>query len=154
MKVEAKSVQEYISNIAEERKVSFEQLLKTIQQNLPNGFETGMSYGMVGFYVPHELYPKGYHCDAKLPLPFAAIAAQKNFIALYHMGIYVDENLLQWFQSNYSKHVSSKLDMGKSCIRFKKNNEIPFALIAELFQKMQVNDWIKLYENTFTKNKK
>lgn len=154
MKVEAKSVQEYISNIAEEKKVSFEQLLKTIQQNLPNGFETGMSYGMVGFYVPHELYPKGYHCDAKLPLPFAAIAAQKNFIALYHMGIYADENLLQWFQSNYSKHVSSKLDMGKSCIRFKKNNEIPFALIAELFQKMQVNDWIKLYENTFTKNKK
>jgi uncharacterized protein YdhG (YjbR/CyaY superfamily) len=154
MKVEAKSVQEYISNIAEEKKVSFEQLLKTIQQNLPNGFETGMSYGMVGFYVPHELYPKGYHCDAKLPLPFAAIAAQKNFIALYHMGIYTDENLLQWFQSNYSKHVSSKLDMGKSCIRFKKNNEIPFALIAELFQKMQVNDWIKLYENTFTKNKK
>lgn len=154
MKVEAKNVQEYISNIAEDKKKPFEQLLKTIQQNLPKGFKTGMSYGMVGFYVPHELYPKGYHCDTKLPLPFAAIAAQKNFIALYHMGIYADENLLQWFQSNYSKHVSRKLDMGKSCIRFKKNNEIPFVLIAELFQKMQVNDWIKLYENTFIKNKK
>ena len=102
---------------------------------------------MIGYVVPHEVYPSGYHCDPKLPLPFLAIAAQKNFIALYHMGIYMEPALLDWFVAEFPKHSKSKLDMGKSCIRFKKPQDIPFELIAELIKKMTANDWIKLYES-------
>lgn len=154
MKIEANNVNEYLSNISEDKKEPFEKLLATIQNSLPKGFETGMSYGMVGFYVPHSIYPKGYHCDSKLPLPFAAIAAQKNFIALYHMGIYMDDKLLEWFKESYAKQVKDKLDMGKSCIRFKKVNEIPLDLISELMRKMEVQDWINLYETQLKNHKK
>jgi len=154
MKIEANNVNEYLANISEDKKKPFEKLLTTIQNSLPKGFETGMSYGMVGFYVPHFIYPKGYHCDNKLPLPFAAIAAQKNFIALYHMGIYMDDKLLEWFKESYAKQVKGKLDMGKSCIRFKKANEIPLDLISELMRKMEVQDWINLYETQLKNHKK
>lgn len=105
-----------------------------------------MSYGMLGYVVPHSLYPDGYHCDPKLPLPFMNIASQKNFIAVYHMGVYADPKLLKWFTTEYAKHSKLKLDMGKSCIRFKKVDEIPFKLFAELASKMTPRDWIALYE--------
>jgi hypothetical protein len=110
-----------------------------------------MSYGMIGFVVPHSIYPDGYHCDPKLPLPFISIASQKNFIAVYHMGIYADRNLLEWFENEFPKHSKSKLDMGKSCIRFKKINEIPYELIGQLAGKVSVNEWIKTYESVFKK---
>jgi len=152
MKYEAKTVEEYISQLPEDRKTAFIKLRKTILDNLPEGFEEGINYGMPSFYVPHSIYPDGYHCDPKLPLPFINIASQKNFIAFYHMGIYSDPKLLEWFTSEYPKYVKNKLDMGKSCIRFKKIDQIPFQLLGELVTKMSVSDWISNYENA-VKNK-
>lgn len=151
MKYISNSPKEYISQLPEERKVPMEKLRKTIAKNLPKGFEETISYNMIGFVVPHKTYPKGYHCDPKLPLPFINIASQKNFIALYHMGIYANPELYKWFVNEYPKHCKRKLDMGKSCIRFKKMEEIPFDLIAELCTKTTVNQWINNYEINFNK---
>ena len=101
--------------------------------------------------VPHTLYRDGYHCKPSEPLPFAGIASQKNSINFYHMGIYSDPKLLDWFVKEYPKHTNQKLDMGKSCIRFKKLDDIPFKLIGELMKKMSVNEWINIYETTLKK---
>ena len=139
------TVQDYLDSVAEDKKESFVKLQQTIQKNLPKGFEETIIYSMIGYVVPLKTYPEGYHCDPKLPLPFINIAAQKNFIAIYHMGIYADEELLNWFVNEYPKHAKTKLDMGKSCIRFKKTNDIPFDLIGELMTKMSVEQWINLY---------
>ena len=146
MQIKATNPSEYIAQIPEERVSFFEKLRTTILENIPKGFEEQMNYGMIGYVVPKNIYPKGYHCDTNLPLPFVNIASQKNFIALYHMGIYANPKLLNWFVSEYPKHCKRKLDMGKSCIRFKKAEEIPFALIAELMQKITAEEWITLYE--------
>ena len=151
MKSEAQTVDAYLKSLPNERLEAMEKLRKTMLENLPKGFTEGMGYGMIGYAVPHSLYPKGYHCDPKLPLPFISMASQKNFIALYHMGIYADTKLLDWFTTQYAKQVSSKLDMGKSCIRFKKLEEIPYKLIGELVQKMTPQDWIAMYEKAFVK---
>ena len=146
------NVNKYIEALPEDRKAAMEELRKTINKNIPKGFEEMISYGMMGWVVPHSKYPDGYHCDPKLPLPFLAVASQKNFIAVYHMGVYADPKLLDWFTSEYPNHVNSKLDMGKSCIRFKKVNEIPLKLIGELMSKMTPDQWISKYE-TLYKNK-
>lgn len=151
MHVKAENPEEYIAQIPEDRKAVFQQLREVITANLPTGFQEVISYGMLGYVVPHSIYPSGYHCDSKLPLPFLAIASQKNFIAVYHMGIYADEKLLNWFVEEYPKHSTQKLDMGKSCIRFKKMEHIPMNLLAELMKKMTVNQWISLYESKFKK---
>ncbi|AOW19220.1 DUF1801 domain-containing protein [Urechidicola croceus] len=151
MQIPAKYPDEYISKVPEERIPYFNKLRQTILDNIPKGFEETMSYGMIGYVVPKNIYPNGYHCTPELPLPFASIASQKNFIALYHMGIYAKPELLNWFVAEYPKHCKRKLDMGKSCIRFKKPEEIPFDLIAELIQKMSVQDWIELYEKNVKK---
>lgn len=145
----ASSPSEYIAAIPEERREAFNRLRETILENLPDGFEETMAYGMIGYVVPHRHYPAGYHCDPKQALPFASIASQKNFIALYHMGLYANEELLDWFVSEYPKHSKTKLDMGKSCIRFKKPEQIPFELIGQLMQKMSMEDWVGLYESAF-----
>ncbi len=145
------SVAEYINSLAEDRQVVIKKLQAIIKKNLPKGFEEEMSYGMIGYVVPHKLYPAGYHCDPKLPLPFLSIASQKNFIALYHMGMYAKPELLDWFTSEYPKHCKSKLDMGKSCVRFKKMEDIPYALLEELMKKMTVADWISIYEKNYKK---
>lgn len=142
---------EYIESLSEDRKEAILKIREAIFKNLPKGFEEIMNYGMLGYVVPHSIYPKGYHCDPKLPLPFMGLASQKNNISFYHMGIYADKKLLDWFVSEYPKHVKSKLDMGKSCIRFKKMNEIPHALIGELVGKLSPEKWIELYESSFTK---
>lgn len=147
MTYQVSSPSEYLAAIPEERRAAFEKLRETIVENIPDGFEEGMGYGMIGYHVPHRLYPGGYHCDPKQPLPFAGIASQKNFISLYHMGLYANEELLDWFVAEYPKHSKSKLDMGKSCIRFKKPEQIPFDLIGQLMQKMSVEDWVQLYES-------
>jgi len=146
MKINANSISEYLENIPKERKAVMQKLISTISKNLPNGFSEQLGYGMPAWVVPHSLYPDGYHCTPELPLPFINVASQKNFIALYHMGIYAKPELLNWFVSEYPKHCTRKLDMGKSCIRFKKIEEIPFVLIAELCTKMTPQDWIDLYE--------
>ena len=141
-----KDIEDYISNIPEDRIEAFMKLKETIDNNIPDGFELMLSYGMLGYLVPHSLYPDGYHCDPKLPLPFINIANQKGFIALYHMGVYASPEIYKWFVSEYPKHSKYKLDMGKSCIRFKKVDHIPFDLVAELVKKMSVEDWVSLYE--------
>jgi len=147
MQYEANSPDEYITQIPEERKVIMRKLRCIIKDNLPSGFEEGMNYKMIGYYVPHSIYSEGYHCDTSLPLPFINIASQKNSINLYHMGIYANKELFDWFVAEYPKYSKRKLDMGKSCIRFKKVTEIPFDLIAELCKKMTVNQWIDIYES-------
>lgn len=151
MKIEAKSVKEYLDKIPEDRKPAFTQLYQTIITHIPTGFKETMSYGMIGWVVPHSLYPDGYHCDPSLPLPFMSLANQKNFIALYHMGIYADKKLHDWFVEEYPKHAKYKLDMGKSCIRFKRMDDIPYDLIGELVEKMTPQDWIQLYEQNVKK---
>lgn len=151
MQSSAKNPIEYIESLPQERKEVVLKIREAIFQNLPEGFEEVVNYGMLGYVVPHSIYPKGYHCDPKLPLPFMSLASQKNNISFYHMGIYADKHLLDWFVSEYPKHVKSRLDMGKSCIRFKKMNEIPYALIGELAAKISPQSWINLYESTFLK---
>lgn len=142
----ANSVDQYMTELPDDRKPAMEKLRKTILQNLPKGFEEVMNYGMMGYVVPHSLYPAGYHCDPKLPLPFMALASQKNSINFYHMGIYANPEMLAWFTAEYPKHVKGKPDMGKSCLRFKKPEQIPYELIGKLVAKMTVNQWINLYE--------
>ncbi len=151
MKIEANSVEDYLNQIPEERKSSFQRLFETIMHNLPQGFHVDLSYGMIGWSIPLNRYPAGYHCTPNTPLPFINLASQKNFIALYHMGIYADPDLLRCFVEEFPKHSALKLDMGKSCIRFKNPGDIPFDLIAELCQKITPKDWIKLYEKEFKK---
>lgn len=145
------SIDDYLKNLPQDRLEVINKLRSIIKANLPTGFEEAMSYGMIGYVVPHSLFPAGYHCDPKLPLPFISIASQKNFVALYHMGIYANPDLLNWFTSEYPKHVKSKLDMGKSCVRFKKIDQIPYELIGELAKKMSPQQWIDLYQASFQK---
>lgn len=145
------TIQEYLNQIPEERQVAFDKLRNTILENIPDGFEERMSYGMIGYVVPHSIYPAGYHCDPKLPLPFINLANQKGFIALYHMGIYADEKIYKWFTGEYTRVCKYKLDMGKSCVRFKKMEDIPYDLIAELMRKFTPEEWIELYQDNFIK---
>ena len=144
-------VSDYVSALTEERKQAIEKLRQVINDNLPDGFVECMNYGMIGYVIPHSLYPSGYHCDPKLPLPFMNIASQKNFVSVYHMGMYADQNLMDWFLDAYKQTSTKKLDMGKSCIRFKKMEDIPFALIGKLASKLTVQQWITLYESAFKK---
>ena len=151
MIIEANSVEDYLNQVPEERNFSFRKLYETISQNLPPGFQEQLSYGMIGWSIPLETYPTGYHCAPNTPLPFINLASQKNFIALYHMGIYANPELLNWFVAEYPKYSPRKLDMGKSCMRFKKVEDIPFDLIAELCRKIKTQDWILQYEKHFKK---
>ena len=153
MKSDATTVEVYLQELPEDRKSAISQLRQTIKANLPPGFEEVMSYGMIGYVVPHSLYPDGYHCSPELPLPFINIASQKNFIAMYHMGLYANKELYNWFVSEYPKHVKTKLDMGKSCIRFKKIKTIPYELLGELCSRMTMKDWIDLYERNIKTTK-
>lgn len=151
MKADGKTIDEILTNLPEDRMEPFNKLHTVIMQNLPAGFEAAISYGGLGYVVPHSIYPAGYHCKPVEPLPFAGIASQKNSINFYHMGVYSDPALLQWFVSEYPKHCSQKLDMGKSCIRFKKFDAITYALIGELMQKISVGQWIHIYETSIKK---
>ncbi len=146
MQYEAKSPKDYIQQLAPERREVIAKLRNTILKNLPNGFEEQISYGMLGYVVPHSKYPSGYHCSPELPLPFMNLASQKNFIAVYHSGIYAAPELYNWFVKEYPKHSQRKLDIGKSCIRFKYMDDIPYELIGNLATKMTVDDWIALYD--------
>ena len=151
MQYKATSPEDYISQIPEERKGPMRQLRQVILDNLPNGIEETMSYGMIGYVVPNAIYPDGYHCTPELPLPFMNIASQKNFIAVYHSGVYAKKELHDWFVSEYPKHSNRKIDMGKSCIRFKKIDDIPYGLIGELTTKMTTQEWIDIYETHIKK---
>ena len=154
MQSKASTVEAYMASLPQDRQEAISKIRRAIIKNIPEGFVEEMSYGMIGYVVPHSLYPAGYHCTPALPLPYMNVASQKNFIAIYHMGIYANTQLLNWFTDEYIKRVSGKLDMGKSCIRFKKPANIPFDLIGELAGKLTVAAWIKLYEKNFTSTKK
>lgn len=151
MKAEGKTVNEILANIPEDRKAQFNKLHQVIVKNLPKGFEVTISYGGLGYVVPHSIYPSGYHCKPIEPLPFAGIASQKNAINFYHMGIYANPELMEWFVKEYPKHCKQKLDMGKSCVRFKNPDDIPFQLIGKLMKKMSVKEWISIYETKYKK---
>ena len=146
MKIISSSPEEYIDQLPEDRKLAITALRKAIKKNIPKGFKEEICYNMIGYVVPHSLYPAGYHVTPELPLPFLNIASQKNLVAVYHMGIYNDPKLLNWFKKEYAKQFTGKLDMGKSCIRFKKMDQIPYALIGELAGKMTPLEWIAVYE--------
>jgi len=152
MKIEANTIEEYLSKLPEDRKIVIEKLRDIINKNIPKGFQETLSYNMIGWVVPHSLYPKGYHCDTKLPLPFMNIASQKNFVAVYHMGIYADKKLFDWFTSEYAKIIPTKIDMGKSCLRLKKMDQIPYQLIGELASIITTDKWIEMYESAFVKS--
>lgn len=151
MKATGKTVKEILANIPKDRAASFNKLHDVIVKNLPKGFEPGISYGGLGYVVPHNLYPAGYHCKPSEPLPFAGIASQMHSINFYHMGIYADPDLLKWFVAEYPKNSKQKLDMGKGCVRFKQLDEIPYKLIGELMKKITVKKWIAIYESTMKK---
>ena len=151
MQYKANSPEDYISQLPEERQPVIQKLRETIKANLPKGFEEVISYGMIGYVVPHSIYPAGYHCTPELPLPFMNLASQKNFVAVYHMGMYAKKELLDWFTEEFPKHSRRKLDMGKSCIRFKNIDDIPYKLLGELVSKLTIDEWIGIYESQFKK---
>jgi hypothetical protein len=140
------SPSELIETLPDDRKNVMIHLRELCKKHLPTGFQESVNYGMISYCVPLSIYPAGYHCNPKSPLPFLSIASQKNFIAIYHMGLYSNEALLNWFKSEFPNHAKAKLDMGKSCVRFKKMDDIPFNLLATLFEKISVQEWIECYE--------
>ena len=142
---------EYMSQLSEDRKDVVQKLRQTILDHIDSKFQECMNYGMLGYVVPFTIYPDGYHCNPKLPLPFMNLASQKNFIAVYHMGVYAKKEIYDWFITEYPKHTTAKLDMGKSCIRFKKMDAIPYALIGQLAAKLSADEWIAIYESQIKK---
>jgi uncharacterized protein YdhG (YjbR/CyaY superfamily) len=146
MQSKATTVDQYMSELPADRQQAMAELRKVIKKNIPKGFKEEINYGMIGYVVPHSRYPAGYHCDPKQPLPFMNLASQKNFIAIYHMGLYMNTRLYKWFTDEYAKAGVGKLDMGKSCIRFKNTGKIPFKLIGELSTKLTPEKWIAMYE--------
>ncbi len=151
MQSKATTVEQYLAELPADRQKAMNELRKVIKKNLPKGFKEGMGYGNMGWSVPHSLYPPGYHCTPELPLPFMGIASQKNFIAVYHMGVYADPKLYKWFVDEFAKAGVGKLDMGKSCIRFKNPEKIPYKLIGELASKITPDEWITMYEKALKK---
>jgi len=149
MQSETKTVEAYILALPEDRKKAIIQLQKSIKKHLHKDYKEEMAYGMITYCVPHSKYPKGYHCNPDQALPYMSIASQKSHIAIYHMGLYASPELMEWFVKAYSETDAPKLDMGKSCIRFKKTDNIPFELIGQLAGKLSTDEWIALYEKAF-----
>ena len=145
------NIKEYLASIPEERKSAFNQLMTILKDQLGGEFEEAFQYGMPSYVVSHKDYPDGYHCDPTKALPYVNIGNQKKYIAVYHMGMYADDSIKDWFVEEYSKRCKTKLDMGKSCIRLKKMDDIPYDLISELLQKQSRSEWISLYEQKIKK---
>lgn len=153
MKYEAKNVEDYIFQLPEDRKQPIEKLRKIITDNISSEFEETIIYGMIGYILPHSIYPEAYSVDSKIPLSFINLASQKDYISLYHSAIQIFPDVLEWFQKEYPKHVKTKLDMGKDCIRFKNMKTIPYDLIGELCRKITLEEYINKYEEYLKKNK-
>jgi hypothetical protein len=151
MQSTAKTPDEYIASLPGDRRQIVSDIRGAVNKNLPKGFKECMLSGMINWVVPHELYPAGYHCDPTQPLGLMGLASQKNYIALYSMSLYADGTLLDWFKTEWPKHSQKKLDMGKSCIRFKKPDDVPLKLIGELAAKLTPQDWIEIYEKALKK---
>lgn len=148
------SIEEYINNLADDRKEAVTKLMESVRKLIDSNYKEELSHGMIGYVVPHSIFPSGYHCDPKLPLPYMNIASQKSHIAVYHMGLYASQELMDWFTAEYPKHTKAKLDMGKSCIRFKKTEHIPYDLIGQLAAKQNAQQWIACYQEMLNKSKK
>lgn len=146
MRIEVERIEDYMAALPDGRREAVEELHRVIVANLPVGFEQGVLGGMVNYYVPLSAYPAGYHCTPGEPLPFLALASQKAHIALYHMGLYMDQELHDWFVAAYQEQVPTKLDMGKSCLRLKNPKHIPYELIGELVSKLSMERYIEFYE--------
>ena len=140
------SIETYLNSLSKDRKESVQKIIKVVEDNIPFGYSKIMNYNMPSFVIPHSIYPSGYHVTPDLPLPFIGVASQKNHIGFYHMGLYAKPELLDWFISEYQKFCTSKLDMGKSCVRFKEMDDIPYELVGELSKKMTTKEWINIYE--------
>jgi uncharacterized protein YdhG (YjbR/CyaY superfamily) len=145
----ASTVADYLEQLPADRRPWVERLLQTLRTHLPPGFTETISYGMPAFVVGHERYPAGYHCDPKLPLPFISIGSQKAAVTIYHMGLYADGDLLRWFEKRWVESGAGKLDMGKSCVRFKKPEQVPWGLLEDLAGRMTPDDWVSTYERAF-----
>lgn len=146
MKQTTKEVEAYLDALPDDRREALSTLRASILTHLPEGFREEMSYGTIGYVVPHGIYPSGYHCDPRLPLPFMSIASQERYVAVYHMGLYAMPALMEWFLGEYGNRVAAKPDIGKSCIRFSNPGKIPFGLIGELAGKVEPREWIRVYE--------
>ena len=145
MQSQATTVEQYLAELPEDRRAAISAVRNVILKNLNKGYEEGMQYGMIGYYVPHSLYPAGYHCDPKQPLPFACLASQKNYMSLYMMPVYCDDATETTFRDEWIK-AGKKLDMGKSCIRFKKVEDLALDLIGETIRRTSVKQWVEHYE--------
>ena len=143
----ASTTEEYIESLPDDRKAAISAIRDVINSNLPPGFKESMGYGATGWVVPHSLYPKGYHCNPDQPLPYMGVASQKNYIAIYSMSLYASSEQLEWFRDAWPRHSNKKLNMGKSCLRFKKLEDVPLDLIGELAAKMTPAQWIEMYES-------
>jgi hypothetical protein len=152
MRSEATTVDQYLAELPEDRSAAIAALRQVILENLPKGFEEGMSYGMIGYHVPHSIYPAGYHCDPEQPLPFAGLASQKNHMAFYLMCVYSEKEYEKWFREAWAKS-GKKLDMGKSCIRFKKLEDLPLDVISVAIKKVPVKKYVAIYEAAFKQPK-
>lgn len=146
MNYDVATVDEYVQAIPKDRQPIISKLRDVFGTNLPDGFEETIQYKMLTYVVPLSLYPKGYLNKQDTPLPFISIASQKHHIAVYHMGLYMNEDIMNWFEQAYNERVSHKLDMVKSCIRFKKFDQIPYDLLEELATKITPQNFIKQYE--------
>lgn len=153
MQSKATTVAQYLKELPDDRREAISAVRDVILKNLPKGFEEGMQYGMIGYFVPHALYPNGYHCNPKEPLPFANLASQKNHMALYTMTVYGNPDIEKWFTDAWTKG-GRKLDMGKSCIRFKKIEDVPLDVVAQLFKKVSVKQYIQMYEDAYVNRAK
>jgi hypothetical protein len=153
MQSPATSVEQYLRELPDDRREAIEAVRDVILANLPTGYEEGMQYGMIGYYVPHSVYPKGYHCDPKQPLPFASLASQKNHMALYLMCIYGDPAHAAWFEKAWKK-TGRKLDMGKSCVRFRRLEDVPLEVIGQAVKRVPVTKYVASYESTLASPRK
>ena len=147
MSAKPQSVDDYLAGVPEERREVLQAVRQTILENLSQGYEEGIQYGMIGYYVPHEIYPAGYHADPRQPVPFAGLASQKNHMAIYLMSVYADPELEGWFRAAWT-NAGKRLDMGKSCVRFKKLDAVPLDVIAETVRRVPVSEFIDQYESS------
>lgn len=141
----AKTVKEYLSSLPADRRAALSAVRAVIRKNLDKGYKEGLQYGAIGYYVPHSVYPAGYHCDPKQPLPFVGLGSQKNHMSFGIMTLYLDPEADAWFRREWAK-TGKKLDMGKVCIRFRKLEDLPLELIGRAIARVPVADCVALYE--------
>lgn len=146
MKSDATTVEAYLETLPTDRRAAIEAVRKVILENLDEGYEEGMQYGMIGYYVPHRVYPAGYHCDPKQPLPFATLGSQKGYMSVYLMCVYGHGATRSWFVDAWKK-AGKKLDMGRSCVRFKKLEDLALDVIGEAIRRVPARKYIEFVES-------